>query len=57
MKARVITPFKDKTTGKVRNTGSEFETTKERFEEIKKAGKFVVEVKDEKKPAEKADQK
>lgn len=52
MKVKVITPFKDKVTGKTHNTGAEIEVSKERFEEIKKAGRYVVEV-----PEEGADKK
>lgn len=54
MKAKVVSPFVDKVTKKYRNIGEEFEVSKERFAEIKKAGRFVVEVKPESKPEAKA---
>jgi len=57
MKVKVIMPFKDKGSGKVRNIGEIFDVTKERFEEIKKAGRFVVEVKQEEKPAKETEKK
>lgn len=53
MKAKVIMPFKDKTTGKVLNTGAEIEVTPERLAEIKKAGNYVAEVKAETKAEKK----
>lgn len=52
MKARVVMPFMNKQTGKLCNTGDIIEISAERFAEIKKAGRFVEEVKQEK-PAEK----
>lgn len=57
MKAKVIMPFKDKEIDKVRNTNEVFDTTKERYAEINKSGRFVVEVKDEVKSANKAEKK
>lgn len=57
MKVKVIMPFKDKKAGKVRNIGEEFDVTQERFEEIKKSGRFVVEVKQEEKPAKETEKK
>lgn len=57
MKAKVIMPFKDKEANKVRNTKEEFEVSKERFAEINKSGRFIVEVKNEVKSAEKAEKK
>lgn len=48
MKVKVIMPFKDKVSGKMRNTGEVFESTPERLAEINKAGRFVVEVPQEK---------
>lgn len=47
MKVKVIMPFKDKNTGKVHNTKEVFECTKDRFNDINKSGRFVVEVKEE----------
>ena len=55
MKAKVIFPFKDKATGKTFDVGAEIECTKERFAEIRKAGNYVVEVKEAKKEAKKED--
>ena len=55
MKARVIMPFNGKKEKKQFNTGDIFEVSPERFAEINKTGRFVVEVKQEEKPAEKAD--
>lgn len=49
MKVRVINPFNDAHTKKYRNIGDEMEISKERYEEIKKAGKYVVEVRAEEK--------
>lgn len=57
MKAKVVMPFKDKDSGKVRNIGEVFDVTKERFAEIKKAGRYVAEVKPEEKPAKETDKK
>ena len=48
MKAIVKTKFIDKTTKKVRKVGEVFTCSKERFEEITKAGKYVEEYKEEK---------
>lgn len=48
MKVKVIQPFKDKATGKIHNTGAEIEVTPERFEEIKKKGRYVAKVADKK---------
>lgn len=48
MKVKVIRPFNDKVTNKLRKPGEEFECTEARLAEIKKAGKFVEEVKPEK---------
>ena len=53
MKAKVIFPFKDKTTGKIQNVGAVIDCTKERFAEIRKAGNYVVEVKEAAKKEEK----
>lgn len=47
MKAKVISSFKDKETGKVRKVGEEFTCTKKRFNEILSVGNFVEEVKEE----------
>ena len=55
MKARVIMPFNGKKEKKQFNTGDIFEVSAERFAEINKSGRFVVEVKQEEKPVEKAD--
>lgn len=44
MKARVIMPFNDKETGKLRKVGEEIEVTPTRFKEIRKAGNFVAKV-------------
>lgn len=49
MKVRVINPFNDAHTKKYHNIGEEMEISKERYEEIKKAGKYVVEVRAEEK--------
>lgn len=57
MKARVIMPFKDKETGKMRKVGEEIEVTPTRFAEITKAGRFVVEVKKEAKTEEGQEEK
>lgn len=54
MKVKVISPFEDKVTKKYRNIGEEFEVSKERYEDIRKAGKFVAEVKPEEKVTDKA---
>lgn len=49
MKAKVIMPFKDNTAnGKTRNPGEVFECDAKRFAEIKKAGRYVVAVEEEK---------
>ena len=48
MKAKVTMPFKDKVTGKTNNLGDVIDVTKTRFAEIKKAGNFIVEVKETK---------
>lgn len=53
MKTKVIFPFKDKTTGKIQNVGAVIDCTKERFAEIRKAGNYVVEVKEAAKKEEK----
>lgn len=53
MKVKVIQPFKDKETGKVYKTGAEIDVTPTRLKEIKKAGRYVAEVKEEKKEPEK----
>ena len=55
MKARVIMPFNGKKEKKPFNTGDIIDISAERFAEINKSGRFVVEVKQEEKPAEKAD--
>lgn len=49
-KVKVIMPFKDKVTGKMRKVGEVFECAPERLAEIKKAGRYVVEVPEEKAP-------
>lgn len=60
MKVRVTTKFIDKeATAKkgepvVRKVGEEYSVSKERYEEIQKAGNFVEKVVEEKKPEEKA---
>ena len=48
MKAIVKIKFIDKTTGKARKPGEVFTCNKERFEEIRKAGPYVEEYKEEK---------
>ena len=53
MKAKVIFPFKDKATGKTFDVGAVIDCTKERFAEIRKAGNYVVEVKEAAKKEEK----
>lgn len=47
MKAIVKIKFIDKTTNKVRKVGDIFTCNKERFEEIRKAGPYVEEYKEE----------
>lgn len=47
MKAIVKIKFIDKNTGKVRKVGDVFTCNKERFEEIRKAGPYVEEHKEE----------
>jgi hypothetical protein len=47
MKAIVKIRFIDKTTGKVRKVGEVFTCNKARFVEIKKAGDYIEEYKDE----------
>lgn len=49
-KVKVIMPFKDKETGKVRKVNEIFDCTPARLAEIKKAGRYVVEVPEEKAP-------
>lgn len=53
MKVKVIQPFKDKVTNKVHKTNDVIEVTPERLKDIKKAGRYVAEVKEEKKEPEK----
>lgn len=53
MKAKVIMPFRDKVTNKVMNTNAVIDITKERFAEINKTGRYVVEVKEAAIPEEK----
>ena len=48
MKAFVKIKFIDKITGKTRKPGDIFTCNKERFEEIRKAGPYVEEYKEEK---------
>ncbi len=57
MKVKVVMPFKDKEGGKVHGIGEVFDVTPKRFEEIKKAGRYVVEVKQEEKPAKETEKK
>jgi hypothetical protein len=57
MKVKVIMPFNDKESGKVRNIGEVFDVTQKRFDEIKKAGRFVVAVEQEEKPAKETEKK
>lgn len=44
MKAKVVTRFKDKYSGKVYNVGEVITISKDRFEEILKVGKLVEKV-------------
>lgn len=48
MKAIVTTRFIDKNTGKLREVGEVFVCNKERFAEIRSAGNYVEEYRDEK---------
>lgn len=48
MKVVVLTKFRDKKTGQVRQVGEEFECTKKRFNEILSVGEFVKEIIEEK---------
>lgn len=50
MKVKVITEFIDKYNGKYNPVGAEIEITAERFEEISKAGNYVVPAESEAKP-------
>lgn len=54
MKVEVTTIFIDKHTKKLHNVGEIIEITEERFAELKKAGKYVKEVKENKKAKAKA---
>jgi hypothetical protein len=47
MKALVVRDYVDKLTGELHHTGDAVILTPERYEEIKKAGRFVVPVKDD----------
>lgn len=47
MKALVVRDYVDKVTGELHHTGDAVTLTPERYEEIKKAGKFVIPVKDD----------
>lgn len=47
MKALVVRDYVDKVTGELHHTGDAVTLTPERYEEIKKAGRFVVPVKDD----------
>lgn len=57
MRARVIVPFNDRTTGAPRDAGEVFECSKERFEQLTatKWGALVEAVKDERKKRTKED--
>ena len=48
MKAKVLIPFKDKETKKVRKKGDIIDVTAKRFNEITKAGRYIEAVEDEK---------
>ncbi len=48
MRVKVLKDFIDKNTGELKTFGQEIEVTKKRFEELRAAGKYVAEVKDEK---------
>ena len=47
MKALVVRDYVDKVTGELHHTGDAVTLTPERYEEIKKAGRFVAPVKDD----------
>lgn len=47
MKALVVRDYVDKVTGELHHTGDAVTLTPERYEEIKKAGRFVIPVKDD----------
>jgi hypothetical protein len=47
MKAKVLIPFRDKVTRKVRKKGAIIDVTNDRFNEISKVGKFLEPVKEE----------
>lgn len=53
MKVKTVVKFKDLKEGKLREIGEEFTCTKARYNEIRKVGPFVEEVKPEEKTAEK----
>lgn len=54
MKVKVLKKFIDLSeNNKLRNIGDVFEVTKERFDEIKKHGKYIVEVKTKTEPKKK----
>lgn len=57
MKARVMMPFKDKETGKMRKVGEVIEVTPTRFKEIKKSGRYVAPVTEEAKAEEAQEEK
>lgn len=58
MKVKVTNKFVDNAEGEVlRKVGDEFTVSKERFEEIERAGDFVKEVKETKEVKAKADPK
>ncbi len=47
MKAKVLKKFRDKNTRKIYKTGTVIEVTKERFDEIQKTDKTLIEAYDE----------
>ena len=57
MKVKVIKAFRDKHTGKLNKVGAKLNITKERYDEILKVGKFVEEIKADKKADEKKAEK
>lgn len=48
MKAKVLQKFKDKHTGAIHERGDVIEITEKRLAELKKAGRFVVEIAEDK---------
>lgn len=54
MKAKVLISFRDKETKKECKKGDVIEITEKRFNEIRKAGKLVEEIKETNKPTSKA---